>query len=130
MVEYKSIQVNSETYDKLRLIKEIDEYKSLSAVIEELMLRVPQNVDSLQEIPAFEWTVGFADNHTPDETLKVSWEELKKSEVNDQWKLEGSWDSYEATVLFKDEKGVFIRFGQQRYDDPYMDYFVQYLNFI
>ena len=130
MVKYEAIRINSETYDKLKIIKQVDEYSSVSAVIEDLMLRVPQNVDSLQEIPAFEWTVGFSNNHTPDETLKVSWEELKKSKINDQWKLEGSWDSYEATILFKDEKGVFIRFGQQRYDDPYMDYFVQYLNFI
>ena len=130
MVKYEAIRINTKTYEKLKIIKQIDEYKSISAVIEDLLLRVPQNVDSLHEIPAFEWTVGFKDNHTPDETVKVSWEELKKSEVNNQWKLEGSWDSYEATILFKDEKGVFIRFGQQRYDDPYMDYFVQYLNFI
>ena len=124
-----STKINTDTYDKLLAIKQVDGYKSISAVIEDLILRVPQEQDSIQELPAWEWKVGFCGND-PDKTLKVSWEKLKQSKIGDSWKLEGTWDSYEAKILFKDEKGVLIRFGDQRYDDPVMITFLKYFNFI
>jgi len=74
--------------------------------------------------------VGFVDNHTPDETLKVFWNDLRKSKAGDFWKLEGSWDLYEATILFKDDKGVLVLMGWQRYDDSEMNYYTEFYQFI
>jgi len=83
-----------------------------------------------KEAPAWEWIVGFSQAHTPDETLTVSWSELKESELGDSWALEGSWDTYEATIIYKDSKGVLVRMGEQRYDDPEIEYFLEYFQFL
>jgi predicted CopG family antitoxin len=130
MGKMTSTKINAETYDKLLSIKQIDEYKSISAVIEDLILRVPQKDDSIKEAPAWKWIVGFIGQDNPDEILQISWEELKESEIGQIWKLEGSWDSYEATILYKDTKGAFVRFGEQRYDDPEMIFYTDYFHFI
>ena len=126
----KTIKVKPDTYDKLHDIKSIDKYKSMDELINDLMDRVPINNLSIKEAPAWEWKVGFSGQHDPDETIKVSWEVLRNSKVGDTWDLQGSWDLYEATILFKDKKGVFVRFGEQRYDDPEMIYYTEYYHFI
>ena len=125
----KNIKINEGTYERLKEIKIVDRYKSISAVIDDLITLVPSVGVSIMEAPAWEWKVGFIDNHTPDETLSVSWEELHKSDVGDEWVLDGSWDNYRAKVLFKDEKGVLIRFGIGRYDED-MIYHTEYYHYV
>ena len=58
------------------------------------------------------------------------WEDLRKAKVGDFWKFKRFLNSYEATVIFKDNKGVLIRFGIARYDDLEMEYYTEYYHFI
>ena len=106
----KTIKVSEKNYDKIMDIKELEGFNSADSVISSLLPKgVVSESDFELEPPAF--AVG--------ETI-VSWDLLRKSEVNNSWH---SGDET-ATVLFKDEFGVLIRF------EFGIDVFINYYHFI
>ncbi len=126
---FKSVKIKEETLEALQNIKMIDDYSSVDEVIQDLLKKVPQKQESIREAPAWKWKVGFDNKHEPNQTLEVSWQELRKSKPEDTWNLSGESEFYEATILFKDEKGTFVRFGEQIHDDEEMFFYTEYFQF-
>jgi len=127
-----SIQVSTKTRDTLESLKKTED-STYEDVLKGLLPEGvnPENYTRInKEKPAFEWTVGFANNHTQDESVKVSYSDLKESEVGEEWELSGTWEWHEARVIFKDQNGCLVRFGESRHGWGEMEYYLEYFQFL
>lgn len=105
----KTVKISEKNYEKLHELKEIHGLKSIDQVINSIMPEGSVSAsDFNSEPPAF-----IIDDIT------VTWDDLKNSEINMAW---GSDET--ATVVFKDQYGVLIRF---MYSD---EVFIEYYHFL
>ena len=107
-----NIRINDETNEKLKEIKYIYDLKNIDEAINLAIKNTPLIEDYSNEPPAF---------ILEDGKIIVSWNDLKNSEIGTKW---GSSGNQLATVLFKDDYGILIRF----YDDT--ETFINYYNFL
>lgn len=112
MVERKTVKINLQNYDKLMDLKQLHGYTSLNETLENILPEGSvHNAEFTSEPPAFE----ISDN-------TVSWNMLKKSEINTCW--ESDDDTESAVVIFKDQYGALVRF---QIDDEFS---VNYFHFL
>lgn len=112
MTERKTVKINMDNYNKLMDLKELNGYKSLNETLDNILPSGSvHNTEFTCEPPAFE----ISDN-------TVSWNMLKKSEINTCWESDDNTES--AVVIFKDQYGALIRF---QIDD---DFSVNYFHFL
>ena len=106
----KTIKISEENYNKIMDIKELKGFNSADNVISNLLPKgVVNETDYELEPPAF--MVG---------SEAISWSMLKNAEINNSWNSEDE----SATVLFKDDYGVLIRFKIG------FEFFINYYHFI
>ena len=107
-----SIQISNENHEKLCAIRDEENLKSFNNVLDKLLPSGSvSGVDFEIEKPA------FALIDTDESVLNVSWDELKKADVDDGW-----CNGESALIIHKDELGVLIRFIDN-YDEIYLNYF-------
>lgn len=110
MAEYTSIKITKELNEKMQIIKKQNNYKSINELLEATLDKtVNENLDVIQEQPLF-----YVGNEP------ISWTTLKESKSGDSWS--GGIDV--VTVLFKDNRGVLLRFCNEEEVE------VQYYHFI
>lgn len=108
-----SIRLNDETIEGLKEIKEVYELKSLNEATQVAIKNTPTPVDIVEQPPAFILKL-ITDTKMPltHETI-VTWNMLRESKQGEVFGLKKDMPlkflEY-ATVLFKDENGVFIKF--------------------
>lgn len=83
LVERKTIKINIQNYNRLMDLKEVSGYRSLNETLENILPSgAVHNAEFTNELPAFE----IMDN-------EISWNTLKKSEVNACWKSDDNNES-------------------------------------
>jgi len=109
-----NIRINNETNEKLKEIKQNYDLKNIDDAINLAIKNTPTPHGYTNEPPAF--SLGG--------TKDVSWTDLKNSTLGNEWVSDGEV----ATVIFKDDYGILIRF---RNSNPKMfPTYLEYYNFI
>lgn len=105
------IEINKKNHEKLMAIRDEEGLKSFNEVLNKILPKGSiSSMDFEIEQPAF--------TLNDKETYKnVSWDELKQSDIGKEW-INGE----KATLLYKDESGVLIRFVDE-YNEVYLNYF-------
>ena len=111
-----SIRINNETREKLKEIKRNYDLKSIDEAINLAISNTPLPQRYTNEPPVF--ILG--------EKKIISWSDLKNSELGDEWVS----DDEIATVIFKDDYGVLIRFKNTDNELNLYDTHIEYYNFI
>lgn len=108
----RTIKLSEKNYNKIMDIKELNGLKSADHVLDKILPKgsVTEN-DFMEEPPAF-----TIKNHI------VSWEDLKKSQINTTWQSNDETEN--ATIIFKDKFGALIRFH------IFEDFFIEYYHFL
>ena len=110
-MERSTIKLEVSLINKIKEIQALNGYKSVNETVKHIL---PQGTVTPEivtyEQPAFTLKDG-------DIYKNISWSELKKAEVGTQWS-----NSETATVIYKHEIGVLIRFIDS-YNDDYLNYF-------
>ncbi len=110
MSEYTSIKIRKDLNEKMQLIKKQNNYKSINELLDKTLDKtINENLEVIQEKALF--YIG----ETP-----ITWTTLKQSQSGDKWNQGNDI----VTVLFKDNRGAFLRF---EYEDEIM---VEYYHFI
>lgn len=105
------IEINKKNHEKLMAIRDEERLKSFNEVLNKILPKGSiSSMDFEIEQPAFT----LINKKT---VLNVSWNELKQSDIGKEW-INGE----KATLLYKDESGVLIRFVDE-YDEVYLNYF-------
>lgn len=107
-MERSTIRLEVNLIDKIKEIQGLMGYKSVNETVKHLLPKgtcTPE--EYVQEQPAF-----VVDG------INVSWNKLRTSEVNSKWGEEEV-----ATLIFKDDAGVLIRFEDKQYNEVYLNYF-------
>lgn len=100
-----TMTIKTDLAEKLRIIKEENYCASMNEVIESLLpYAVNENLKFKRELPAF--TLVADENNT----LDVSFYELRHVDVGKTWSVANDDYGESATLLFCDEQGAFIRF--------------------
>ena len=110
-MERSTIKLEVSLINKIKEIQSLNGYKSVNETVKHLLPSgtiTPE--EYIQEQPAF--TLINQEN-----VLNVPWNELKQSDIGKEW-INGE----KATLLYKDEFGVLIRFVDE-YDEVYLNYF-------
>lgn len=109
-MSYKTIKISEKNYNKIMDIKDLQGLKSANHVMDTLLPKgTVTNSDFVQEQPAFKLN-----------DISVTWDDLKKAEINKSW--DDGVDN--ATVVFKDDFGVLVRFISSE------GIFIEYYNFL
>lgn len=104
-----NIRIKENTKEKIDIIKKENGLKSIDETINHLIPKmVNEDFSFKKESPAFV-LIGKTGNRA-EEIIKVSYDDLKKSENGTSWKAQGEDTSEIATTLFVDSQGAFIRF--------------------
>ena len=104
---YTSIRKKKEIAEKIQLIKIQNNCKSLNETLEQLIPRtVNENYEFIKEQPIF--TI----NNTP-----ITFTDLKNNNTGKTWGNE----KQNATIVFKDKQGAFIRFNDE--DEVFLEYY-------
>lgn len=107
MTDYTSIRIKKEIAEKIQLIKIQNNCKSLNETLEQLIPRtVNENYEFIKEQPIF--TI----NNTP-----ITFTDLKNNNTGKTWGNE----KQNATIVFKDKQGAFIRFNDE--DEVFLEYY-------
>ncbi|MDR1018910.1 MAG: hypothetical protein LBM02_09445 [Lachnospiraceae bacterium] len=117
-----SIRLKEDTIEAFREIKEIYELKSLDEAAKLAIHNTPISADIVKQPPAFILRLFEEDDYDSFFQETVTWSMLKKSNQGDVFDFEDilkeDASKFEtATVLFKDDKGVFIRFELHEKDE-------------
>lgn len=110
-MERSTIKLEVSLINKIKEIQALNGYKSVNETVKHLLpdgTSTPE--EYIQEQPAFT----LINKKT---VLNVSWNELKQSDIGKEW-INGE----KATLLYKDESGVLIRFVDE-YNEVYLNYF-------
>lgn len=106
------IQINKKNHEKLMAIRDEGGLKSFNEVLNKILPEGSvSGMDFEQEKPA------FALINTDNTVLNIKWEQLKKAQIGQSWS-----NGETATILYKDESGVLIRFVDE-YNEVYLNYF-------
>ena len=98
MTDYTSIRIKKEIAEKIQLIKIQNNCKSLNETLEQLIPRtVNENYEFIKEQPIFT--------------------DLKNNNTGKTWGNE----KQNATIVFKDKQGAFIRFNDE--DEVFLEYY-------
>lgn len=111
-----NIRINDETNEKLKEIKNNYDLKNIDEAINLAIKNTPSPQGYTNEPPVF--ILG--------EKKVISWTDLKNSELGDEWSV----DNEIATVIFKDDYGVLIRFKNTDSELDFYDTYIEYYNFI
>ena len=107
MSEYTSIRIRKDIAEKLQIIKKENNCKSNNELLEQLIPKaINENYQFTQEQPLFH--IG---------QKPITWTTIKQSTVNTTW----SDGNDEATIIFKDKYGAFIRFIIE--NEVYLEYY-------
>lgn len=107
MTDYTSIRIKKEIAEKIQLIKIQNNCKSLNETLEQLIPKtVNENYEFIKEQPIF--TI----NNTP-----ITFTDLKNNNTSKTWGNE----KQNATIVFKDKQGAFIRFNDE--DEVFLEYY-------
>lgn len=110
-MERSTIKLEVSLINKIKEIQALNGYKSVNETVKHLLPDgTPTPEEYIQEQPAFT----LINKKT---VLNVSWNELKQSDIGKEW-INGE----KATLLYKDESGVLIRFVDE-YNEVYLNYF-------
>ena len=109
-MSYKTIKISEKNYDKIMDIKDLQGLKSANQVMDTILPKgTVNNTDFVQEQCAFKLN-----------SISITWDDLKMADINTSWN--DGIDS--ATVIFKDDFGVLVRFISSE------DIFIEYYNFL
>lgn len=120
------VRLNKDTIEALKEIKEIYDLRSIDSATKLAIRNTPLPVDIVTQPPAFILKLFDMDEESYFEEI-VTWDMLKNSKQGDIFDceeiLKEDTSKFEtATVLFKDDKGVFIKFELHRInEEPIVD---------
>ncbi len=110
-MERSTIKLEVSLINKIKEIQALNGYKSVNETVKHIL---PQGTVTPETV-TYEHPAFTLDDK---ETYKnVSWDELKQSDIGKEW-INGE----KATLLYKDESGVLIRFVDE-YNEVYLNYF-------
>ncbi|MCL2115466.1 MAG: hypothetical protein FWH29_04520 [Methanobrevibacter sp.] len=112
-----SIRLKEDTIQGFREIKQLYDLKSLDEAAKLAIKNTPLRHSYETEPPA----LVLPNKNDPGDDLFITWSDLKNSETSKEW---GDLKNNEivATVLFKDDYGVLIRFRDSN-QEIYIDYY-------
>ena len=114
-MERGTIRLEMPLIEKIKEIQGINGYKSINETVKQILPKGTTTPEEfVKEQPAFTLV------SSNDEALNISWNELRESDVGTKWD-----NDEKATILFKDDGGVLIRF-----EDEYGEIYITYFHFL